>query len=55
MLSKIVDFYDDEVDSAVESLTALMEPVFIVVIGGIIGAIVVAMYLPIFNVINQIN
>ena len=55
MLNKIADFYDDEVDSSVESLTALMEPVFIVVIGGIIGAIVVAMYLPIFNVINQIN
>ncbi len=55
MLNKIADFYDDEVDTAVESLTALMEPVFIVVIGGIIGAIVVAMYLPIFNVINQIN
>ena len=55
MLNKIADFYDDEVDSSVESLTALMEPVFIVVIGAIVGAIVVAMYLPIFNVINQIN
>jgi len=55
MLNKIADFYDDEVDSSVESLTALMEPVFIVVIGSIVGAIVVAMYLPIFNVINQIN
>jgi type IV pilus assembly protein PilC len=54
MLEKVADFYDDEVDTAVESLTALMEPVFIVVIGGIIGAIVVAMYLPIFNVINQL-
>ena len=55
MLNKIADFYDDEVDSSVESLTALMEPVFIVVIGAIVGAIVVAMYLPIFNFINQIN
>jgi type IV pilus assembly protein PilC len=55
MLAKIADFYDTEVDNAVESLTALMEPVFIVVLGGIVGAIVVAMYLPIFDVIKQIQ
>ena len=55
MLSKIADFYDDEVDSAVESLTALMEPIFIVVLGGIVGTILVAMYLPIFNVIKTIQ
>lgn len=54
MLEKIADFYDTEVDNAVESLTALMEPVFIVVLGGIVGAIVVAMYLPIFNIIKQL-
>ncbi len=55
MLEKIADFYDTEVDNAVESLTALMEPIFIVVLGGIVGAIVVAMYLPIFDVIKQIQ
>lgn len=55
MLAKIADFYDTEVDNAVESLTALMEPIFIVVLGGIVGAIVVAMYLPIFDVIKQIQ
>jgi type IV pilus assembly protein PilC len=55
MLEKIADFYDTEVDNAVESLTALMEPVFIVVLGGIVGAIVVAMYLPIFDVIKTIQ
>jgi type IV pilus assembly protein PilC len=55
MLEKIADFYDSEVDGAVESLTALMEPIFIVVLGGIVGAIVVAMYLPIFDVIKQIQ
>ena len=55
MLSKIADFYDDEVDTAVESLTALMEPIFIVVLGGIVGTILVAMYLPIFNVIKTIQ
>jgi type IV pilus assembly protein PilC len=55
MLEKIADFYDTEVDNAVESLTALMEPVFIVVLGGIVGAIVIAMYLPIFDVIKTIQ
>jgi len=55
MLSKVADFYDTEVDNAVESLTALMEPIFIVVLGGIVGSIVVAMYLPIFDVIKQIQ
>lgn len=55
MLEKIADFYDTEVDNSVESLTSLMEPVFIVVIGGIVGAIVVGMYLPIFSVIKEIN
>ena len=55
MLAKIADFYDTEVDNSVESLTALMEPVFIVVLGGIVGAIVVAMYLPIFDVIKQVQ
>lgn len=55
MLEKIADFYDSEVDNAVESLTALMEPIFIVVLGGIVGSIVVAMYLPIFDVIKQIQ
>ncbi len=55
MLAKIADFYDTEVDNAVESLTALMEPVFIVVLGGLVGVIVVAMYLPIFDVIKQVQ
>ena len=55
MLSKIADFYDKEVDNSVDSLTSLMEPIFIVVLGGIVGTIVIAMYLPIFDVIKQIN
>ncbi|HQL48242.1 MAG TPA: type II secretion system F family protein, partial [Holophaga sp.] len=49
MLSKVADFYEDEVDNAVAGLTALMEPLIIAVLGGIIGFIVVAMYLPIFK------
>ncbi len=49
MLVKISDFYDDEVDAAVETLTSLIEPAVIIVLGGIIGAVLVAMYLPMFE------
>jgi type IV pilus assembly protein PilC len=49
MLGKIADFYDEEVDTAVEALTSLMEPVMMVFLGGAIGFVVIAMYLPIFK------
>lgn len=49
MLSKIADFYDDEVDSAVEALTAAIEPLMIVVMGTMVGGMLVAMYLPMFK------
>jgi type IV pilus assembly protein PilC len=49
MLSKVADFFEQEVDEAVDSLSSLMEPMIMVVLGGLIGAIVVAMYLPIFK------
>lgn len=49
MLSKIADFYEEEVDAAVEALTSLMEPLMMVLLGGIIAVLVIAMYLPIFN------
>jgi type IV pilus assembly protein PilC len=52
MLAKVADFYEDEVDNAVANLTSLMEPVMIAMLGGIIGFIVIAMYLPIFNLAN---
>ena len=52
MLSKVADFYEDEVDNAVAGLTALMEPLIIAFLGGIIGFIVVAMYMPIFGLAN---
>ncbi len=55
MLSKIADFYDEEVDAAVEALLSLMEPVMIVVLGVIVGGMIVAMYLPIFNMINAVQ
>jgi len=49
MLSKIADFYDDEVDAAVDGMTSLIEPLIMVVLGGIIAVVLLAMYLPIFN------
>jgi type IV pilus assembly protein PilC len=49
MLSKVADFFEQEVDEAVDSLASLMEPMIMVVLGGLIGGIVVAMYLPIFK------
>jgi type IV pilus assembly protein PilC len=55
MLSKIADFYDEEVDAAVEALLALMEPVMIVVLGVIVGGMIVAMYLPIFGMISAVQ
>jgi type IV pilus assembly protein PilC len=55
MLSKIADFYDDEVDNAVNNLTAMMEPMLMVFLGGAVGFIVVAMYLPIFKLITLIK
>jgi type IV pilus assembly protein PilC len=54
MLTKIADFYDDEVDTAVEALLSAMEPVMIVVLGVIVGGMIVAMYLPIFDMINAV-
>ena len=55
MLSKIADFYDDEVDVAVSALLSLMEPMMIVVLGVIVGGMVVAMYLPIFDMVNAVQ
>ncbi|HJU86293.1 MAG TPA: type II secretion system F family protein [Gemmatimonadota bacterium] len=55
MLSKIADFYDEEVDAAVSALTAVIEPVMIVFLGAIVGGMVVAMYLPIFDIIKTVE
>ncbi len=55
MLQKIADFYEDEVDVAVAAMTALMEPIMMVFLGGIIGGIIVAMYLPVFELAGNIN
>ena len=55
MLSKIGDFYEDQVDAAVKALTSILEPVMIVIIGGIVGFIVISMYLPLFSVYDAIK
>ena len=55
MLSKIADFYDEEVDAAVANLTAMMEPMLMVFLGGAVGFIVISMYLPIFKLITLIK
>jgi type IV pilus assembly protein PilC len=55
MLNKIADFYDDEVDDAVSALTAMLEPIMMVFMGGSIGTILIAMYLPIFTIADAIK
>jgi type IV pilus assembly protein PilC len=55
MLSKVADFYDDEVDVAVGALTSMLEPVMLVFMGGSVGSILIAMYLPIFTIADTIN
>ena len=55
MLSKIADFYDEEVDVAVSALLSLLEPVMIVILGVIVGGMVIAMYLPIFDMMNAVQ
>ena len=55
MLGKIADFYEEEVDTAVAGLLTLLEPVMIAVLGGIVGGIVIAMYLPIFDLVSKLT
>ena len=55
MLSKVADFYEDEVSAMVKALTSMLEPAMIVVVGGIVGSILLAMYLPMFTVFDKIQ
>jgi len=55
MLSKVADFYEDEVDTAVKTLTSMIEPMMIVLVGGIVGSILLAMYMPMFSVFENIR
>ena len=54
MLMKVADFYEDEVEQAVKALTSVLEPVMIVVLGGMVGTILLAMYLPMFKVFETL-
>ena len=55
MLSKIADFYEEEVDVAVAGLLTLLEPLMIALLGGVVGGIVIAMYMPIFSLISNLT
>jgi type IV pilus assembly protein PilC len=55
MLNKIADFYEDEVDVAVDALTSLLEPILMVFLGIVVGGMLIAMYLPIFNLAGNIK
>jgi len=55
MLGKVADFYEQEVEAMVNALTSLLEPLMIVVLGGAVGGMVVALYMPMFNIINLIE
>lgn len=54
MLNKIAEFYEDQVDAAVSALTSMLEPIMIAIMGVIVGGIVIAMYLPVFNMVNVV-
>ncbi|NOR21883.1 MAG: hypothetical protein GQ476_04255, partial [Candidatus Aminicenantes bacterium] len=53
MLGKVADFYDDEVETAVGALLSILEPILLIFIGGLIGSIVISMYLPVFSLMQQ--
>jgi type IV pilus assembly protein PilC len=55
MLTKVADFYEEEVSAAVKAITSILEPVMIIVVGGMVGFIVISMYLPLFKVYDQIK
>ncbi len=55
MLAKISEFYDQEVEATTEALTALIEPLMIAFLGGIVGSMIVALYMPIFEVYNHVG
>jgi type IV pilus assembly protein PilC len=55
MLAKIADFYDEEVGQAVDALVAMMEPILILVLGGLVGGVIIAMYMPMFDIIGKVG
>jgi type IV pilus assembly protein PilC len=55
MLGKIADFYEDEVDAAIQSLTSIVEPLMMIIVGCMVGVIVIAMYLPMFRMLTLVK
>jgi type IV pilus assembly protein PilC len=55
MLNKVADFYEDEVDSTIKSLTSILEPIMMIFVGGLVGIIVISMYLPMFSMMNLVK
>ena len=55
MLSKIADFYEDEVDSAIQSLTSIIEPLMMILVGLMVGVIIISMYLPMFKLLSLVK
>jgi type IV pilus assembly protein PilC len=55
MLQKVSDFYDDEVEATTEALTSLIEPLMIAILGTVIGGMIIALYMPIFNVFDLVK
>ena len=55
MLEKIAEFYDEEVEATTEALTALIEPLMIAFLGGVVGSMIIALYMPIFKVFELIG
>ncbi len=55
MLHKVADFYEDEVDASIKSLTSIIEPIMMIFVGGMVGVIVISMYLPMFNMMNLVK
>ncbi len=55
MLQKVADFYEDEVNAAVKSLTSIIEPIMMLGVGAIVGVVVISMYLPIFDMMNIVK
>jgi type IV pilus assembly protein PilC len=55
MLGKIADFYEDEVDAAIQSLTSIVEPLMMILVGCMVGVIVIAMYLPMFKMLSLVK
>jgi type IV pilus assembly protein PilC len=55
MLGKVADFYEDEVDAAIQSLTSIVEPLMMILVGMMVGVIVISMYLPMFKMLSLVK